>query len=152
MGSRVNAKKRPLERLFNTATLVELSRVYQGRLKKTEFAGLVIEGTQGILPRMLNKHPRLCDSYEQFGWLGVVYELAGMVNDHEVEPVLAIHCAQAASWFWHLGWQVEHCAYADHNPGWWYIRRARGRTPKACPLHARAARQSRWERNRRLNQ
>lgn len=139
------SKSSPLGRLLKAATGINLARIYRRRLTKSERAALRIEGVRGILPSVMKDHPELHHSYKQFGWLGIIDQLTLLVNEEKLDGVLATHCIQACSWFWHLGWGIERCTYADHRGGWWYVHRPRGRRPKACPLHAKAARQHRWE-------
>jgi hypothetical protein len=134
-----------VERLGKRTPLVELPRVHRRRLTKAERTSLAREGTVGMLPVALNRYPGLRRRYNEFGWLGVIDQLTWMVNRQQLDGVLAIHHAHACSWFWHLGWRIDHCIYGGHRDGWWYVRQSRGRRPKACPLHARAARQRRWE-------
>jgi hypothetical protein len=134
-----------IQRYHGKTTLLQLPRIARRRFTRSEQNSLTIMGVIGSLAKALNKYPELRQSYENDKWLGIIDQLALMVNRERLESVLAIHLAHECSWFWHLGWRIDCCAYGSHRKGYWYVRQPIGRPPEACPMHARAARQHRWE-------
>lgn len=147
--------KRWYERRFGRETsILEPPRIIHRRLRKSDRNTLTIMGVTGFLPTFLNKYPELQRDYEDNGWLGIIERLIIMVHEEEVGRVknrqevgslVALHLAHECSIFWHLGWRIDRCTYGNHHDGYWYVRQPMGRPPEACPMHARAARQYRWE-------
>ncbi len=141
------AKMNKLERLDHQIRGMRLPALARGQLTREEKKLLTHIGLRGSLAKVINEVSELRHVYEQAKWPGVVEALARM--GHAASQVPSnwnlISALKEAYWFSRLDWRLAKCEYGDHKPGWYYIRPPIGRPPEACSMHARAARQNRWE-------
>lgn len=104
-----------------------------------ERAYLVRHGIVGPLAHLLNdrrRGPALLETYHVSGWRGLLWRLMRMRRPKAMMSTMLLR---------DFDFYVARCDFGRH----WYLRpRTRGRRPEACSVHAKAARQERWEAKR----
>lgn len=140
-------KMNKLEQLDHQIRGMRLSALARGQLTRADKKLLAYVGLNGVLTRVINEVSELSQAYKQAKWPGVVEALARMGHVASKVPGFRrlIFALKEAYWFSLLNWRLDKCEYGDHKPGWYYVRSPIGRPPEACYIHARPARQHRWE-------
>lgn len=116
---------------------VQVATLRSGRLSKAHRLWLTTQGVAGHLADLIHSHSRgyrLVDAFERSGWPGVQAVIMGL------ESPIGKKALMETILFSRWGFRIDECLYKQH----WYVRQPRGRRPKYCPLHSRAARQNRY--------
>jgi hypothetical protein len=133
-GARLIKGGRLTVKTLGTGRNVQISNV---RLSKAGQRFLISQGAAGLLANLLTGDEALRQAYEQGGWLRMILYMKGHGYDTE-----SIFWAKVYA---HVGYVVDVCDNPTGFPRKWhvYIRPPFGRRPKACSMHAVAARQGR---------
>ncbi len=119
----------------------------QRKPRPGELRELKVRGAAGAFATLANGDRSLGRAfgrtYDVLGWRGVLSVLYDLRRELTVRRAV-----DEVALFQELGWDMEWCKYKGH----WYVRRARGRRPEACFLHAVAARQARFRQSPRYLQ